>query len=68
MRRPLLYIARGTNFLQTALHKATLHGWLDVIQFLISKGAEVHAQDADGWTALHNACSKVRNLHARLCH
>jgi len=54
--------------LQTSLHKAALQGWLDVIQFLVSNGADVHAQDADGWTALHNACSKVRNLHICLGH
>ncbi|KAI0306973.1 hypothetical protein B0F90DRAFT_1813808 [Multifurca ochricompacta] len=43
---------------ETSLHKAALHGRLDIVQYLVSKGADVHAQDADGWTALHNACSK----------
>jgi hypothetical protein len=31
------------------------------VQFLVANDADVHAQDADGWTPLHNACSKVRN-------
>ena len=43
------------------MHKAALHGRLRVVQFLVSNDADVHAQDADGWTPLHNACSKVRN-------
>lgn len=45
---------------QTALHKAALNGHLGVISYLVDAGAEVHARDGDGWTALHNACSKVR--------
>ena len=45
---------------QTALHKAALHGHLAIVTYLLPDRADVHAQDADGWTALHNACSKVR--------
>jgi ankyrin repeat protein len=43
------------------LHKAALHGHLSVVTYLLSPAgkADVHAQDGDGWTALHNACSKV---------
>lgn len=44
---------------QTALHKAALHGHLLVVRYLLPDKADVHACDADGWTALHNACSKV---------
>lgn len=49
---------------QTSLHKAALHGHLAVVGYLLSPAgkADVHAQDADGWTALHNACSKVCSL------
>ncbi|KAK2466324.1 hypothetical protein APHAL10511_001966 [Amanita phalloides] len=43
---------------ETALHKASLHGHLNVVQYLIERGADVRVQDSDGWTALHNACSK----------
>ncbi|KAF8592670.1 hypothetical protein K439DRAFT_1504397 [Ramaria rubella] len=46
---------------ETALHKAALHGHLDIIIYLLSMPvgkADVHARDADGWTPLHNACSK----------
>lgn len=48
--------------LKTALHKATLNGHLPVIRYLVSAGADVHAQDGDGWTPLHNACSKVQSF------
>lgn len=30
-----------------------------VVSYLAPRKADVHARDADGWTALHNACSKV---------
>ncbi|KAG8901712.1 hypothetical protein FRC00_005116 [Tulasnella sp. 408] len=46
---------------ETALHKASLNGHINVLKYLLSleiEKADVHAQDADGWTALHNACSK----------
>lgn len=32
----------------------------------MAHNADVHARDADGWTALHNACSKVCNLSINL--
>jgi len=31
-----------------------------IVTYLLPVKADVHARDADGWTALHNACSKVR--------
>jgi len=46
--------------LQTALHKATLKGHMSIIRYLVFVKADVHVRDADGWTALHNACSKVQ--------
>lgn len=49
-----------THFTQTALHKAALRGHLSIIEYLLPQRADVHASDVDGWTALHNACSKVR--------
>lgn len=48
--------------MQTALHKAALNGHMSIIQYLLANKADVHARDADGWTALHNACSKVTYL------
>jgi ankyrin repeat protein len=44
---------------ETALHKAALNGHLPIIKYLLPAKADVNARDADGWTALHNACSKV---------
>lgn len=48
--------------METALHKAALNGHMSIIQYLLANKADVHAHDADGWTALHNACSKVSYL------
>ncbi|TFK43397.1 hypothetical protein BDQ12DRAFT_695591 [Crucibulum laeve] len=43
--------------------EAALNGHMSIISYLLPsdnlpKKADVHARDADGWTALHNACSK----------
>ena len=29
-----------------------------MVQYLLSKKANIHQKDKDGWTALHNACSR----------
>lgn len=47
---------------ETCLHKASLNGHLSILQYLLPDRADVHCRDADGWTALHNACSKVRSV------
>ena len=52
----------ANNLSQTALHKAALQGHISIIMYLLPSKADVHARDADGWTALHNACSKVCNI------
>jgi hypothetical protein len=54
-----LYICHSPNILQTSLHKAALNGHLHIVTYLISRNADVQARDADGWTPLHNACSKA---------
>ncbi|PWN33927.1 uncharacterized protein FA14DRAFT_66560 [Meira miltonrushii] len=43
---------------ETALHKAAMAGKLPSLTFLISSGASANSVDGDGWTPLHNACSK----------
>lgn len=32
---------------------------MSIVKYLLPGKADVHVRDADGWTALHNACSKV---------
>ncbi|XP_074029943.1 myosin binding subunit isoform X2 [Leptinotarsa decemlineata] len=39
----------------TALHVAAAKGYMDVLKILIQCGADIDAQDVDGWTPLHAA-------------
>lgn len=57
--RPCSLSVSFSDLVQTALHKAALNGHMSIIQYLLANKADVHARDADGWTPLHNACSKV---------
>ncbi len=41
----------------TPLHSATYFGNLEVVQKLIEYGADINAEDRDGWTVLHWASS-----------
>jgi catalase (peroxidase I) len=43
------------NSNRTALHKAAFWGHGDVVEYLISKGANVNVQDSDGDSPLHDA-------------
>lgn len=41
---------------KTSLHLAAIHNRDDIVQLLVSYGADVHAQSDGGWTPFHNAC------------
>ncbi|KAJ5162637.1 Mg2+ transporter protein CorA-like/Zinc transport protein ZntB [Penicillium coprophilum] len=43
---------------KTALHVATAHDRVDIVQLLIAHKAAVNAASDGGWTPLHNACDK----------
>ena len=61
----------------TLLHQATLKDNLEMVQFLVSKGADIHAEDDSDWTPLHYAAeycnidtiefllSKGADIHAK---
>ncbi|RUS22788.1 hypothetical protein BC937DRAFT_86930 [Endogone sp. FLAS-F59071] len=50
------------SFPQTALLKASYSGHMSVVRFLVvNYKANIHQKDKDGWTALHNACSRGHN-------
>lgn len=50
---------------ETPAHKAAHRGHLDVCRFLISRGVDVDAQDADGWTVrLYLLCPSPTITHA----
>lgn len=38
--------------------KAAYNGHYHIVKYLVSKNANVHLKDKDGWTALHNACAR----------
>jgi ankyrin repeat protein len=38
--------------------KAAYNGHYHVVHYLLDSNANVHQKDKDGWTALHNACSR----------
>ena len=46
----------------TSLHYAASQGHRGVVKMLLEKGADIHAQDNSGWTALHSACLKRHNI------
>ncbi|KAJ5682664.1 hypothetical protein N7462_005829 [Penicillium macrosclerotiorum] len=43
---------------KTALHIATSHDRADLVQLLLSHGADLNACSDGGWTPLHNACER----------
>ncbi|KAJ5578447.1 uncharacterized protein N7459_007411 [Penicillium hispanicum] len=43
---------------KTALHVATAHDRVDIVQLLLQHEAAVNARSDGGWTPLHNACDK----------
>ena len=47
----------------TPLHTAARWGYKEIIELLISSGADVNAKDDNGWTPLHRAANKeIRDL------
>uniref|UniRef100_A0A8C1EAV8 Protein phosphatase 1 regulatory subunit n=2 Tax=Cyprinus carpio TaxID=7962 RepID=A0A8C1EAV8_CYPCA len=41
----------------TALHQACIDGSMEMVEFLLSRGANVNQVDSEGWTPLHVAAS-----------
>lgn len=40
----------------TALHRASYNGHINVVEYLLSIGANVQSRTEDGWQPLHSAC------------
>jgi hypothetical protein len=45
----------GTEMRETPLDLASGSGKLDVVRFLIERGANIHTKDNEGWNPLHIA-------------
>lgn len=56
--------ATGSSRKCTALHAAALRGHHLVVEALLAGGANVHAVDIDGLTALQYACSRLKQKAA----
>lgn len=42
---------------QTPLHKACTSGTLELVNYLVTNGADSYTADINGWTPLHCACA-----------
>lgn len=50
---------------RTALHAAVLHGWKDMIRFLVDEGADIEARDRYGMTPMLYALGDPKGLYYR---
>jgi hypothetical protein len=50
-------VNKRDGYEQTPLHLACSYGFLGLVEFLLSKGADVHAIDKHGWSPLHSAAN-----------
>jgi len=50
---------RAGRFQQAALHGASFWGWNKVVEFLLSKGADVNVADSRGFTAVDYAMGRA---------
>jgi ankyrin repeat protein len=51
--------SRGGNNLETPLHTAARANWLEVVKYLVERGADLHAADKNGLTPLDYATGKA---------
>ena len=54
---------------ETALHRASIRGYLEIAELLTSSGADVNIRDSHGWTALHRASinGRLKIVQLLLC-
>jgi ankyrin repeat protein len=45
---------------RTLLHRASMHGQVDVMRWLLNHGADVHSRQSDLWTPLHLAAANYQ--------
>ena len=55
---PRIQVCRSSG--ETALHRCSQQGWLNLVTTCLEAGEDINVRDNAGWTPLHEATAKNR--------